>query len=63
MTILTLAFGMSTPPFGTSLFVSVGITKEPLENVFRSVNPYVFAAIIISLIVAFVPAITIGLLR
>jgi C4-dicarboxylate transporter, DctM subunit len=62
LTIVALAFGMITPPFGTSLFVSVGITKEPLENVFRSVLPFIVAAIIISVIVAFVPAITIGLL-
>ena len=62
ITVLTLSLGLITPPFGTSLFVAVGITKDPLEKVYRRVVPFIIAGIIVILIVAFMPAITIGLL-
>jgi len=38
--ILNMEFGMLTPPFGLNLFVAMGISGEPMEEVGRSVLPF-----------------------
>ena len=46
--------GMITPPVGVNVFVVQGVTKVPMEEIFRGIIPFMFGFLIgIALIVAF----------
>jgi len=48
--VLTLSVGVITPPFGNVLYVLVGLTNQPFEEVVRSHLPFlipIFGAIIL----------------
>jgi tripartite ATP-independent transporter DctM subunit len=56
--ITTLGLGFITPPFGLNLFVMAGLTRTPITAIARQAVPFVVAMIIVSLVVGFVPAIS-----
>jgi TRAP-type C4-dicarboxylate transport system permease large subunit len=59
--ILCLMFGLLTPPMGGVAFVLSSVTGIRLERVFRGVTPFYPALLATLLLVAFVPAVTLGL--
>ncbi|MDQ3189749.1 MAG: TRAP transporter large permease [Pseudomonadota bacterium] len=56
--ITTLGLGFITPPFGLNLFVMAGLTRTPIMAIARHALPFVIAMIIVSLIIGFVPEIS-----
>jgi tripartite ATP-independent transporter DctM subunit len=55
VTCLSLALGLVTPPVGLCLFVASGIAEAPIQRVFKVSIPYVFATLVVLLIVTFLP--------
>lgn len=53
--ITSLGVGFITPPLGLNLFVISGLTGESILRVAKSAVPYVFSMLIVVLLVAFVP--------
>jgi TRAP-type C4-dicarboxylate transport system permease large subunit len=61
LVVINLAIGMLTPPVGICLFVSCGVSGEPLGKVARAALPLVAAAIVILLLTTYWPALTLWL--
>lgn len=53
--VLNMMIGLSSPPYGMLCFVTSGIAKEPLKNVFREVLPMVGAMVIVLFLVTYIP--------
>lgn len=53
--ITTLGLGFITPPFGLNLFVMAGLTRTPITAIARQAFPFVIAMIVVSVIIGFVP--------
>lgn len=58
---VTLIVGLMTPPVGMDLFVANSITGVSFERISRAVVPFVGAAIIVVLMIAFIPQISLWL--
>jgi TRAP-type C4-dicarboxylate transport system permease large subunit len=58
MIILALNISLMTPPVGACLFVLASVTKESIENITRSLWPFLLAETAILLLVAFWPGLT-----
>ena len=56
-----MCMGTMTPPVGSVLFVSCGISKVPIERVFKPLLPYVGALLMVLLLVTYVPAVSLAL--
>ena len=56
--ITTLGLGFITPPFGLNLFVMAGLTRTPITAIAKHAFPFVIAMIIVSVIIGFVPEIS-----
>jgi len=56
--VINLAIGMLTPPVGICLFVSCGISGQPLGQVSRAAMPFVAVAIVSLLIACYWPPLT-----
>ena len=56
--ITTLGLGFITPPFGLNLFVMAGLTRTPITAIARQAVPFVIAMVLVSLVIGFVPAIS-----
>lgn len=56
--ITTLGLGFITPPFGLNLFVMAGLTRTPITAIARRAVPFVAAMIVVSVIIGFVPEIS-----
>jgi tripartite ATP-independent transporter DctM subunit len=56
--VTTLGLGFITPPFGLNLFVVAGLTGTPVMAIARHALPYVFAMLIVVLMLAFIPALS-----
>src|SRR5699024_5165345 len=57
----TLAIGLFTPPVGTSLFVSCRIGKVRMEDTLKDLFPYFAVGMVMVLVVAFIPSLTLWL--
>lgn len=55
---VNLAVGMITPPFGACLFVACGVANIKLEQIVRSIIPFILALIVVILLVTFVEPIS-----
>ncbi|SNS73721.1 C4-dicarboxylate transporter, DctM subunit [Anaerovirgula multivorans] len=53
--VFLLAMGQATPPFGTTMFVASGISKEPVSRVARQILPFTAVQIGCALLFSFVP--------
>ena len=58
ITVVNLAVGMITPPFGICLFVACSIAKIKLEDIVKAIWPFFLALIIDILIVSYVPQVS-----
>ncbi len=56
--ILNMEFGMLTPPFGLNLFVCMGISGERMEEVGRSVIPFLLLLLASLALITYVPSIS-----
>ena len=53
--VLNMMIGLSSPPYGILCFVTSGLAKEPLQNIFREIWPMVVAMIAVLLLLTFIP--------
>ncbi|MEY4375642.1 MAG: hypothetical protein RJB26_192 [Pseudomonadota bacterium] len=59
--ILTAGIGLITPPVGSVLFVGAAIGKIKVTDALRSIWPFYLAALVVLLLVVFVPALSLWL--
>ncbi|MFC3285837.1 TRAP transporter large permease [Litchfieldella rifensis] len=59
MMCVNLSIGLFTPPIGTTLFVSSAIAKERIGSVVKELLPFYLVALVVLLLVSFVPALII----
>ena len=62
MMITSLGVGFITPPLGLNLFVVSGITGESVLRIASRVGPFVFFMLVVTLLIAYVPAISLTML-
>ncbi|MDT8328278.1 MAG: TRAP transporter large permease [Roseovarius sp.] len=62
MMITALGVGFITPPLGLNLFVVAGITGESILKIAARAIPFVFFMLIVTLMIAYIPAISTTLL-
>jgi len=53
--VINVMIGLVTPPFGLLLFIVANMTKQPLAAIVRECVPFIVAAIVVLVIVTFVP--------
>ena len=63
MIILALNISLMTPPVGACLFVLASVTKEKIENITRSLWPFLVAEVIVLFIVAYWEDLTLAVPR
>ena len=56
--VFLLAMGQATPPFGTCMFVSCGISKQPVGKVSKQLIPFVGVEIFCGILFALIPALS-----
>jgi C4-dicarboxylate transporter DctM subunit len=61
--ITSLGLGFITPPMGLNLFVMSGLTGVPITAIARRALPFVLAMIVVSIVVGFVPALSLAVLQ
>ena len=61
--VINTMLGLVTPPFGLLLFVVANITKQPLMSVVRESLPFLLMALLVLLLMVFVPATVLWLPR
>ncbi|MGP4076253.1 TRAP transporter large permease [Halobacillus sp. K22] len=57
ITIMTLAVGLVTPPYGLCLLLAAKIGKLPVERSFVAVVPYITVVLVVLLVIAFIPGV------
>ncbi|MFD2923605.1 TRAP transporter large permease [Halobacillus naozhouensis] len=57
VTIMTLAVGLVTPPYGLCLLLAAKIGKLPIERSFKAVIPYITIVVVVLLVIAFIPGV------
>ncbi len=61
--VLNIEIGFLTPPFGVNLFVASGVTGKDVQEVARSVAPYLVIMLAMLLLITYVPWISLVLTR
>jgi tripartite ATP-independent transporter DctM subunit len=61
--ITSLGLGFITPPMGLNLFVMSGLTGVPIIDIARRAVPFVVAMVVVSVVVGFVPSLSLTLLH
>jgi len=56
--VLNLVIGLTTPPLGVCLFISSGIAGISLERISRAMIPFLLAAIVVLLLVTYIPSLS-----
>lgn len=59
--VLSLAVGLFTPPVGTTLYISSSIGEVPVEQTVRALLPFYAVALLVLLLVAYVPSLLVTL--
>jgi tripartite ATP-independent transporter DctM subunit len=59
MMVVNLAIGLYTPPVGTTLFISAAIARSGIAETVKALLPFYCVAIILLLMISYVPALTI----
>ncbi len=59
--IYNMCIGMMTPPVGSILFLGCGIAKVSIEKVTKMLLTYLFALVVVLLLVTYIPALTLGI--
>ena len=60
---VNLAIGFVTPPVAANLFVASGMTGIPLDKIVKKAWPFIAAMFVALLVLTYIPATSIGLLR
>lgn len=60
--VTSLGIGFITPPLGLNLFVISGITGQPVLSIASKAFPFVLAMLVVALIIAFIPQLSLFLL-
>ncbi|KKB33267.1 TRAP transporter large permease [Bacillus thermotolerans] len=55
---VNLAIGLFTPPVGVNLYVASGIGKVKLHSISRAILPFLFAALVVLLLITYIPALS-----
>lgn len=55
---VNLITGLATPPVGCCLFAASVISESPMERISRAILPFLFANVLVVLLVTYIPAIT-----
>ena len=63
MIILALNISLMTPPVGACLFVLASVTKEKIENITKSLWPFLLAEVLVLLVIAYWPDLTLAVPR
>ncbi|MGV0876327.1 TRAP transporter large permease [Martelella sp. FLE1502] len=61
MVVLNVVIGMATPPVGIQLFIVAGVSGEPLPRIIREALPLIAICLVVLMLVAFIPALTLSL--
>jgi len=56
--VFNLSLGQATPPFGTCLFVTCGISKQSVVSVGKAIIPFILVLFAVVLLVTYVPIIS-----
>jgi len=56
--VVNLAIGLFTPPVGVNLYVASGIARISLQEISRGVIPFVISALIVLMLVTYIPVIS-----
>jgi tripartite ATP-independent transporter DctM subunit len=59
--IVSLAIGLYTPPVGSVLFVTCAISHLEMEKAVKAILPFMFAMMVIAILIVFVPSLTLWL--
>lgn len=59
--VFNMCLGTMTPPVGSVLFVSLGISGVTMEGVVKTLLPYLLGLVVLLLIVTYVPELSMGL--
>lgn len=59
--VVAMQLGAITPPVGTFLFISSSIAGIPLEKAVRAMMPFFLLILVMTLLILFVPGLTLGL--
>jgi tripartite ATP-independent transporter DctM subunit len=60
---VNLAIGMVTPPVGVNLFIACGIARISMEEIMRPLLIFLFVLVVDMMIITYVPALSLALLR
>ena len=63
MLTMNLAIGFVTPPYGIDLFVASAISKEPMSRMIKPTLRFIFALLIVLMLVTFFEPFTMGVLN
>lgn len=63
MMTVALAIGFVTPPYGVNLFVASAVAKMKIEEIAKSAIPFILAMLVCLLLIAFIPDISMLLVR
>lgn len=55
--VFVMCIGIATPPFGPCLFVTCSISQRPFVGVAKQIIPFIFAEVLVAVIVIFCPGI------
>ena len=61
--VMNLSIGTFTPPFGINIFVGQAVFKAPLSSIYPGLMPFIVAAIGALMVVTYVPALSLWILR
>jgi len=61
--VVTLMYGLITPPFGLILFVLERVTEESLDDVMRSMLPYYLPLAFVILLIILFPQLSLAVPR
>ena len=52
---VNLAIGQFTPPVGVNLFVASNVGKIPIQELIRSILPFILSALVALMVITFIP--------
>jgi C4-dicarboxylate transporter, DctM subunit len=59
--VVNMMIGLITPPYGVLLFIFSGLTRTPLKAIVRELTPFIFALIVVLLLITLFPILVTGL--